>query len=842
VVKYRLETLRLGRRDSEQREVFPLVRHYVEIATRILSKPDIHRNIVVLPSKSEMVPWVSVLTGLEVLKHAAISRIPQFKEGQRIILNGCLVEFINIESGPEPIVTVRCRDGLYKIPLGNVRQMQIANSSKRLAKLQELSPHNVQTTLLDYLLNIRTRVSSIQNRFILVAPLQRTRFFLENHCIENSTLIDLFQCGVIKADGSVESIKGDTPYDCILLISPDLYRIEEYLNHSENNTVSGIFVDGTRPIVEALHLVDEFFSMDRAPMIVFAALNEAAEIDLLAKRGFRHVCIDRDVVFRILANDKRDNPAFNRLRRAVDNFASDALSHYQCRFPLLEDLLNKNSSFMRSYKERESVHEILEDLHMLILSIARICWKPSDEFVAHLLQIASTVKQSLSKQRIWISKQDYEDLEKHCLTLEELIQTLGKEYNAKFSVFEELVSAYRQCGPMLIITKTRSEAEDAKLYWAHVLKSRALTEGMLEFLCIDDVNTDKLHEFETIIIAGWFKKSKLRNILFTYLCPRIIVLLYPFELTWFVKEYRLVKNLVTDKASGSIGDREKDLPLPRDEAEDLDTDYLEVKIQERLYRNIAIRVGNSTEERKARIIRLANGMVYFCADGHRPLIVKDLWEERDALRVSHHALDEIHPGDYLVIGESDRSVIRERVDSELERLGRRELRVLSRLWVDALESLLRALNGDFSRLVSRLALNGCTRHEATVRNWLQSSDIIAPQNLEDIRVIAKASRYEPLVSNVDRVIEAARLLRSLHLQAGFSLQRRMVEVLRQKVRDGHLVVEEDRIDLNLDEFGRLSILKIVDIGTVEYNIPEKYVNRLLSGGDLSGSNDSTLFG
>ena len=171
-------------------------------------------------------------------------------------------------------------------------------------------------------------------------------------------------------------------------------------------------------------------------------------------------------------------------------------------------------------------------------------------------------------------------------------------------------------------------------------------------------------------------------------------------------------------------------------------------------------------------------------------------------------------GDFVVVRETDRDIIKEMADVILAHEGKAELRALSGKWREALS--IESLFYTPEEIYRNLQKAGCTRGYPSVRSWILDEDVIAPQSKQDLEYIAKITGNGVLRELLDQVYEAAQAVRVAHVQAGRLLsellRKRLVEALDQ-YGDIDPVNIWDPIELSVDGVGTVRVLKVIDIGS-----------------------------
>ena len=175
--------------------------------------------------------------------------------------------------------------------------------------------------------------------------------------------------------------------------------------------------------------------------------------------------------------------------------------------------------------------------------------------------------------------------------------------------------------------------------------------------------------------------------------------------------------------------------------------------------------------------------------------------------------EQLKMGDFVVVRETAKDLIREMADVILARSGKAGLREMAGKWKEALE--IETLFYSDDEIYQHLQNAGCTKGYQAVRGWIHDDDVIAPQSRQDLEHIASATGSGVLKELLDQIYDAAQTVRSAHIQAGrvlsMHLRSRIVEALK-----GHVDIDPfniwEPIEMQVEGIGTVRILKIIDIG------------------------------
>lgn len=132
-------------------------------------------------------------------------------------------------------------------------------------------------------------------------------------------------------------------------------------------------------------------------------------------------------------------------------------------------------------------------------------------------------------------------------------------------------------------------------------------------------------------------------------------------------------------------------------------------------------------------------------------------------------------------------------------------------------------------IIKKFQKAGIKRNKLTFENWLYDTELIAPSTKQDIIDIAKAFKDNVLMEMSDDIFKAAEYVRSARKSAGRILSEELrKEIAGQLEKMGEIdpVNIWDPIRMNVDGFGKIMILKVIDISP-EIEIDSARTDRLL---------------
>lgn len=378
-----------------------------------------------------------------------------------------------------------------------------------------------------------------------------------------------------------------------------------------------------------------------------------------------------------------------------------------------------------------------------------------------------------------------------------------------------------------IIIPERLEKQHVQNYWQQWCRQFGLST-QIYVLYPAEYYPVQCTRFSATIVVGWLKRAIMRKILYSFNTQKYTVLLYDYEKRWqrydvakwstaldsSQNRRTIEKSFNTDKMQISIS---RFVSLEPEAVVDPGTDeYAEIEtvLRENKYRSYVANGGHKSanEVVEAIPVNYVGGYLAFYRTGHKVISASNIILN-DADKIDTVLPGQLKMGDFVVVREADRDLIKEMADINLERSGKGDLRDMATKWKEALE--IETLFDTDEKIYRRLQDAGCTRGYPTVRSWLHDEDYIAPQSKQDLELIAAITGSEVLKDLLDQIFDAAQTVRSAHVQAGrvlsMQLRSRIVEEL-DKYGDIDPFNIWEPIEMQVEGIGTVRILKIIDIG------------------------------
>ena len=157
------------------------------------------------------------------------------------------------------------------------------------------------------------------------------------------------------------------------------------------------------------------------------------------------------------------------------------------------------------------------------------------------------------------------------------------------------------------------------------------------------------------------------------------------------------------------------------------------------------------------------------------------------------------------------------------------LRKYSQLWRVILHEKFILLDKNINLLRNQLKDLECSINKVTLRNWLFNENMIGPKNLEHIDIIALLTDNKILIKNINYVKNSIGIVRGFHQKAAFKIRDEFVKNISSVFKniDYETWSNCESLEFEIDPYGKILLLKIIDIGFEYINIDLNHVNKLI---------------
>ena len=411
-------------------------------------------------------------------------------------------------------------------------------------------------------------------------------------------------------------------------------------------------------------------------------------------------------------------------------------------------------------------------------------------------------------------------------------ELLKKVYNldfhfTKIETLKEYLQGKKHCSLGIIIPERANKKIIAE-YW-RLWSLRTSSHINITVLFPGEYYSAINLEFDLTIIVGWLKRAIMRKILYSFNTQEYLILLYEYENLWqkyavgkWHNSLKLSDNKEIIEKSFSTTDFSVSTSNYIVPEEELDSGFvsgedeqedIELVLKENTFRRYTNN-RNSAETVEAIPVSYVGGYIAFYRTGHK-LISATPIISHSGNNVKSVLPEELTIGEFIVVRESDKDIIRELADSILEKSGKAELRTLAGKWKEVLEiEMLFITKEEFCK---RMAGAGCTKGPVTIKRWIEDEEIIAPQQKQDLQYMAEVTQSELLKEMLDQIYDASREVRSAHTKAGRILSEQLKRNLAVELKNyGEIDPFNfwEPIEMEIDRIGTIKILKVIDLGNI----------------------------
>lgn len=789
-------------------------------------------NILVFPERSQSIFIFTIIKLLYNILEGKIDRTYNpdcFVPNEKLKFGNTVVKFIGTEQHKgKKYMRIQMADLTSIAPVEFFPFFQKTNTKRRLSKhaqfvaikkdLENKIPNmDTQEKLLKLLKDYKTHMDS---SIINMTPIINTNELINGCKLCGQLVKDVILFGQADYEGNIKNI-GAGQHEGIpaIVLASDLYAIVAAAE--KGHPFQSVIIDASNSnaISSQLDALDDLMRLD-IPLTCVTDIVNSFDLQTLIDRGFNIWRWDESSITDTLYDATTlisDKKIKNCANREVEYLVTDGKE--------ISIVIGNLSAHRRESKEQSvQMLKLFNKLYNLALVALREIVPFDDTALERANCTLDDCENVLSGEKTYLAPRIYKD---YCTAIDCLKKVFTKGYVLpKHNALEERLCSEKYESICIVISE-RTEKEYIQKYWQKLCCRRGLNTQVCVLHPAEYYNAPYT-TFSATIVVSWLKRAIMRKILYSFNTKMYRVLLYDYEKRW--RNYDTAKwNAALDRSQntriidGSFSTDEIQVSTSTFigkvcEAEDNpktdEFEEIEVILRENKYRQYVANGGQKSENETVEAIPVnyVGGYLAFYRTGHKVILATDTIVN-DLDRIKTVLPNDLEVGDFVVVRESDRDLIKEMADIILESSGKSELRSLATKWKEALE--IEKLFYTPEGIYQLLQKAGCTKGYQTVRGWLMDDDIIAPQSKEDLEHIAAATGNDVLKELIDQIFDAAQIVRTAHVQAG----RLLSQQLRSKIV-GALSEYGDidpfniwePIEMQVEGIGIVNILKIIDIG------------------------------
>lgn len=789
-------------------------------------------NIIVFPEKNQS---IFIFTLIQLLNNISEGKIKKtynpeaFIPGEKLKLGNATVEFLGINyNDGKPRISLRNSDLLrYEAPLELLPFMQRTTKKtlsphKKFQEEKKKAQDQINSTDSGnmYLRLLADYKTHMESSIVYMTSIITAKEMLSNYKLCGKAVKDAILVGQANYEGKIKNVgAGQLEGVPAIVLAPDLYAVSALVQNK--HPIQSILIDGSNAnaLLSQLDALDELIRTG-CPITCVTDIVSSFDLQSFLDRGFNLWRWDETSI----TNQLYDATPL-LMDRKIKNCAKKEVDY--CSVPGYEI----STAIRLLYTHRSETQNASAQMLKLFDTLFSMAFTALRETVPFEKADCAQKQDMLDECKAWLSQeQDY--LSNSVFSdFNTIIDSLKKAYTFGYTLpkceamRDHLYSMNNQ--RVALIVPERSNKGRTSRYWNRQCRLHDLSMEIDVFYPAEyySLSTEL---YDTTIVVSWMKRAIMKKVLFSYITTRYMVLLYDYEKRWQnydTKKWTSTLNKTNNrevikrsfsKDISQISTSRFDVPGQDSDDEHLTDEYNEIELilKENKYRQYIARDGQrpGNEPVEAIPVSFVGGYLSFYRVGHKIISASEIIEH-DADSIESKFPKDLHLGEFVVVREADKDIVRELADIILQKSGKTEAREVASIWKEALAMETPFLS--YEQIFDRLQSVGCERSYPTVRTWLTDKEMIAPQTKQDLEHIAAATGNGVLKEKLPQVYESAQIVKKAHIQAGKALsqqlRKRIVNALEEYGNIDPFNIWEP-IEMTVEGIGQVRILKVIDIG------------------------------
>ena len=787
------------------------------------------RNVLIFPEKSQTL-FLFVL--MKLLHNISTGRIAhhydpeEFDVGEMLKLGNAVAQCLGpvVDKG-EKLLRLKFSDGFYSAPVELLPFLQRTSTAKKLSKsvrfYEEKAKVNKKIKLAELVGSPVTLLSQykthMESSIYYMSTITSSKKSILDCWLDDSRIDSLMLIGQANYEGKIQNIgPGQLKGIPAIVLASDLYTIRSTVE--QGNPVQSIIIDASNSnqILTQLDALDELLKLE-VPVVCIADTANSFELEELQKRHFNIWRWNNANLTPELYIDA-DKP----LSRRLANCARQTVDYVYAESSALTKVMRCISAHRKDVQDKSpQMMQIFETLNRLTFSAIRETVSFSKMEVDQAEQKLVECLDLLNAERPFISSADLDD---YNTAIDRLMQIYeDRDLPKRIALKNKLKEV--QGKSIVLIVPDHADKDHIGQYWRDYIRKSALAIE-LTVATVSEYLGNILPSHDMAIVIGWLRRDRMRRIIYSYRSRQYSILLYECEKRWCGHDVRqwhrilmqsdnkavIEKSFRIGKQAVSAPPMDSPDPLPQVEAAEADElEEISRTVQDNRYRRFAGKTRSGSEPTEALPVNFIGDYIAFFRKGHSLISATKIITE-DEEKIEQITPEKIQIGDFIVMRETGRDLIREMADRILNRAGKGELRNLATKWKESIRIAL--IFTSIDEFYEKLKAAGCTKGFQTIWNWAYDEKLIAPNDKEDLELIAKVSADPLLKEMLDRIYNASREVRAAHTQAGMDLSRLLRARIAEELKsmgdiDPYNIWEP--LEMDLEEIGTVRILKVIDV-------------------------------
>ena len=839
-------TISLGE-GSFSTEIPPIIKVSITMLDKMIEHQE-RLNLIVFPEKMQSIFMFTLMKLFHNISQGKIksSYDPTgFTVGEKLKVGNAIVEYLGIEERDNSTcLMIKLADvDKCSAPIDTLPIFQKVVTKRRLSKnaqyvtakkaaLSAMHGESAGSEKIAYVSEMKTHMESSIFTMTSIAAVKEQ---LSNCMIDRKKATEIFHIAQADYEGEITNISpGQMSGVPAIVFASDLYAISAAIE--KGAPVQSIIIDGsnTNALINQLDALDNLLKLN-IPIVCITDIANSFELEPYATRGFniwrwnKETLTEKlyDVV--PLSSDKRVK---NCVKQSVLYLNSDG-KEISAAMKLL-------AAHRRETEEQSpQLMRLFEKLNSLTFTALRTTTDLSDMDREIANRTLRECQEVLAVEKNYLTDAIVDD---YSAVIDNLYVIYDKTYVfAKSKVLQDYLRKTPSAKIYLIVPE-KSPKDQIQKFW-DLWCYRSLTRSQVTVLFPSEYYSRPLDETDITVICGWMKRAIMRKIIYSFNTSQYVVLLYDYENKWkkhdsvrWCKALRSSSNkAIIEKAfsSGEVQilteryDQESVSEQAEEKVDELGE--IELILRENKFRQYVSNGNSAGKEIVPAIpINFVGGYLSFYRVGHKLIsATKIINSSSHKNEIESKLPTELAIGDFIVVREADKDIIKELADVALENSGKGNLRELATKWREALK--IELLFCTVEDLYEKLKAAGCDKRLPTIKHWIEDEDVIAPRSKDDLKILATVTENEMLMELLDSVFEAAQEVRNAHILAGRKLSEQLKLTLAKELKkyediDPFNIWEP--IEMEMEGIGSVKVLKIIDIG-FEVEVASTDTNRLI---------------
>lgn len=805
------------------------------------------RHVLVFPEREQTALIFSLIRAIHNIETGKIEKrysVEDFNPGDKLKLGNAVVEFLGVsEMNSKRYINIHMADiDKHSVPIATAPIFQKTDTKRPLSgwkkfceERKTLEKNNQflseSGSYLNRLVQYKTHMSA---SIYYVSTVKGVKEQLADIRFCNEELSHYILLGQTNYEGEITNLgTGQMAGIPAVVFSSDLYAVSAAIENG--NPIQSLIVDisNMNQILTQLDILDDILAKS-VPVIFVTDTANSLNLGELSSRKFNVWRWNKGSITKDLYSARKTD-----IEIAIEHCAKQNIHYVKIHGNEISESARILAGYRRKTQEQSvQIMDMYGKLSNISFGILRETVPISDMEIQTTYHILSECQDLLNHEKNYISSEEYVD---YCKVIDNYRRIFSYGYTLnKQKALSDTIKENKGKRICLVISENGNKGK-TETYWEKEIKDQ---NTKLEVLYPSEYYAASNVKYDVTIIVGWLRRAIMRKVIFSYHTTSYIVLLYDYENRWKNHDAQNWKialkisdnNTIIEKSFGSadialssmkyISEKDEIVPTEEiaieDEQEEIDTILRENKF--RRYVKSGQKSGNEIVD--AVPVNFVGGYIAFYQMGHEVVSATNIIMQ-ESEKIDTVTPDKLRNGDFIIVRETDKDIIREMADLILKNNGKSASRELARKWKEVIE--IELLFTTPKQFYENLVAAGFSKGYPTVKRWIENDNVIAPGQIEDLEYIAKVTQNQVLSELMEEIFEAATIVRAAHIQAGRMLSD-MLKVKLEKELKRYGKIDPfnfwEPIEINVDDIGTAKILKIIDVGST-VQVDSSDTNRLI---------------